>query len=93
MCLGNRKIPAKAYEKIFQTDITNMTINTAELKRGAIKHCSWGLFKSDSCYPESMSAGTHFISTFFKDLSKHFTFKTLTKLLFSQINPYGFAPK
>ena len=32
-------------------------MNTAEIKKGATKHCSWGLWKSDSRYPESMQVG------------------------------------
>ena len=38
-----------------------MEMNTAELKKGATKRCSWGLCKSHSSYPESMPWGTHFI--------------------------------
>ena len=36
-------------------------MNTAEMKKGATKHCSWGLCKWDSPYPEYMPVGTHFI--------------------------------
>ena len=38
-----------------------MALHTAEMKKGATKHCSWELWKSDSRYPESMPVGTHFI--------------------------------
>ena len=38
-----------------------MAKNTAVMKKEATKHWSWGLCKSDSRYPESMSEGTHFI--------------------------------
>ena len=38
-----------------------MAMHTAEMKKGATKHCSWELCKSDSRYPESMPVATHFI--------------------------------
>ena len=31
------------------------------MKKRATKHCPQRLFKSDSCYPESIPEGTHFI--------------------------------
>ena len=31
------------------------------MKKRATKHCSWRLCKSDSCYPERVPEGTHFI--------------------------------
>ena len=37
-------------------------MNTAEMRKGATRHCSSGLCKSDSRYLESMPVGTHFIS-------------------------------
>ena len=39
--LANRKtkISAKAHGKVYRT---NMAMNTAEMKKGATKHCSWG---------------------------------------------------
>ena len=38
-----------------------MAMNTAEMKKGATKHCSWGLCKSDSRYPESMPESIHIL--------------------------------
>ena len=39
-----------------------MAMHTAEMKKGATKHCSSGLCKSDSRYPESMPVGIYFIT-------------------------------
>ena len=41
--------------------ITSIAMDTALMKKRDTKHCSWRLFKSDSCYPESIPEGTHFI--------------------------------
>ena len=37
-----------------------MAMKTAVMKKGATKHCFWGLYKSNSRYPESIPEGTHF---------------------------------
>ena len=38
-----------------------MTLNTGEMEKGATKHCSWGIYKSDSGYQKRMPVGIHFI--------------------------------
>ena len=48
-------------EGLSDKEITNMAMITVEIKKGATKHCSRGLCKPDSRYPESMPVGTHFI--------------------------------
>ena len=53
-CKGSR-------EDLSYKQITSIAMNTALMKKRATKHCSWRLFKSNSCYPESIPEGTHFI--------------------------------
>ena len=40
--------------------ITSMAMNAAVMKMEATKHCSWGLCKLGSRYPQSMPEETHF---------------------------------
>ena len=47
-------------EGFLDKQITSMEMNAAVMNREATKHCSWGLCKLGSRYPESMPEGTHF---------------------------------
>ena len=59
--LEAKKFPQRlTREGLSDKPITNMAMNTAEMKKEATKHYSWGLCKSDSRYPESMTVGIHF---------------------------------
>ena len=54
LCKGSR-------ENLLDKQITSIAMNATAVKKTATKHCSWRLCKSDSCYPESIPEGTHFI--------------------------------
>ena len=48
-------------EGLSDKQIISMVTDTGVMKKGATKHCPWGLYKSDLRYPKSMPEGTHYI--------------------------------
>ena len=59
---ANDNFPCKgSREGLLDKQITSIAVNLVVMKNRAAKHCSWRLCKSDSCYPESIPEGTHYI--------------------------------